>query len=62
LEISIKSAIELEYHLQLGYDCDVIPPETWRELSVETVEVRRMLHALRKRILAADSASRPTIG
>jgi four helix bundle protein len=26
LEISIKSAIELEYHLQLGYDCDVIPP------------------------------------
>ncbi|MEO7084244.1 MAG: four helix bundle protein [Gemmatimonadaceae bacterium] len=59
LEIAIKSAMELEYHLQLANDCDVISPAVWQELSAEVIEVRRMLQGLRRRVLEADSLSRP---
>jgi four helix bundle protein len=50
LDISIKSTSELEYQLQLARDCGFIPLKTWQPLSAETVEVRRMLCGLRRKV------------
>lgn len=50
LEISVKSAGELEYHLQLAYDYGVLRNRNWQSLSADTVEVRRMLLGLRKKV------------
>lgn len=52
LEISVKSAGELEYHLQLAYDYGVLRNRNWQSLTANTVEVRRMLLGLRKKVLA----------
>lgn len=51
LDISIKSACELEYQLQLARDCDLLTVHAWRPLSAETVEIRRMLCGLRRKVL-----------
>jgi four helix bundle protein len=51
LEISIKSAFELEYQLLLSRDYGVILPADWDTLSKETVEIRKMLYGLRKAVL-----------
>jgi four helix bundle protein len=50
LDISVKSASELEYQLQLAHDCGFIPMQTWQGLSAQTVEIRRMLCGLRRRV------------
>ncbi len=55
LDISIKSTCELEYQLQLATDCDLLPPRVWSSLSAETVEIRRMLCGLRRRVLHRSS-------
>ncbi|MBA3580097.1 MAG: four helix bundle protein [Gemmatimonadaceae bacterium] len=52
LEISIKSAGEVEYELQLAYDCGVLRYRNWKSLSADAVEVRRMTIGLRKKILS----------
>lgn len=52
LEISVKSAGELEYHLQLAYDYGVLRNRNWQSLTANTVEVCRMLLGLRKKVLA----------
>lgn len=52
LEVSIKSAGEVEYQLQLAYDCGVLRYRKWKSLSATTVEVRRMTIGLRKKILS----------
>jgi len=57
LGISIKSACELEYQLQLTTDSDLLPVRIVKPLSAETVETRRMLCGLRKKVLAG--AHRP---
>jgi four helix bundle protein len=54
LDISIKSTCELEYQLQLARDCGVLPRDEWRSLSAKTIEIRRMLCGLRRRVLQAD--------
>ncbi len=51
LDISIKSTCELEYQLQLATDCGLLPCRVWRPLSTETVEIRRMLCGLRRKVL-----------
>jgi len=51
LDISIKSTCELEYQLQLATDCDLLPRHVWRPLSAETIEIRRMLCGLRRKVL-----------
>jgi four helix bundle protein len=51
LDISIKSANELEYHLLVAHDLGLIPPKIWRALTRETVEIRKMLCGLRQRVL-----------
>jgi four helix bundle protein len=51
LDISIKSTCELEYQLQLATDCDLLPRHVWYRLSAETIEIRRMLCGLRRKVL-----------
>ena len=51
LEVSIKSAGEVEYELQLAYDCGILRYGNWKSLTAETVEVRRMAIGLRKKVL-----------
>ena len=51
LEVSIKSAGEVEYELQLAYDCGVLRYRNWQSLTADTVEVRRMTIGLRKKVL-----------
>ena len=55
LDISIKSASETEYHLLSARDRHVLSDERWRDLSIETVEIRRMTYAYRKRLLDSPS-------
>jgi four helix bundle protein len=53
LEIAIKSAFELEYQLLLSKDYGVINESAWKQISGETIEIRRMLYGLRKKVLAS---------
>ena len=55
LDISIKSTCELEYQLQLATDCRLLSRVVGNPLAAESVEVRRMLCGLRKKVLAAAS-------
>lgn len=52
LDIGIKSAIELEYQLALAKDYGVLRYSVWETLTVETIDVRKMLFGLRARVLA----------
>jgi len=58
LDISIKSASEVDYRLQLAYDDDSITYETWAELADQVVDIRKMLFALRKTLIRADDEER----
>jgi four helix bundle protein len=51
LEIAIKSSIELEAQLELARAYKVLREATWNMLSPETIDTRRMLIGLRKKIL-----------
>lgn len=53
LDISIKSTSEVDYRLELARDSGVLPYREWRRLATEVVEIRKMLYALRRAILAA---------
>ncbi len=53
-EISIKSSKELEYQLELARDYGVLKADQWDTLTVETVDGRRMLCGLRRRILETE--------
>jgi four helix bundle protein len=54
LDISIKSSSELEYQLLLATDNEVLGKDASDELSKETVEIRRMLCGLRRKVLDSD--------
>jgi four helix bundle protein len=54
VEMSIKSTKELEYQLFVARDYGILPPDDWKSLSAETVEIRKMLCVLRRRILGDD--------
>ncbi len=51
LDITIKSAYELEYQLELASDYGVLPPEHQVKLGKETVEIRKMTFSLREKVL-----------
>jgi four helix bundle protein len=51
LDISIKSATETEYQLQLARDYSVMSLSDWESLTDETVQIRKMLCRLRARLL-----------
>ncbi|HUQ81356.1 MAG TPA: four helix bundle protein [Gemmatimonadaceae bacterium] len=54
LDISIKSASEVDYRLQLARDDGCLRFTTWRDLSEQVVRIRKMLFTLRRAVLAAD--------
>lgn len=56
LDIGIKSAMELEYQLQLARDYGVLRHRDWQSLSAETIDVRRMLYGLRTKVRASTPA------
>jgi len=51
LDVSIKSDSELEYGLQLARDNGVLAEHAWRALAGETIEIRKMLCAFRRKVL-----------
>ena len=55
VEMSIKSTKELEYQLFLARDYGILPREDRRSLTVETIEIRRMLCGLRRKVLGDDA-------
>ena len=54
VDMSIKSTKELEYQLLLARDYGVLPRKEWKIHTVETIDIRRMLCGLRRRILGDD--------
>ena len=54
LDISIKSASETEYQLELARDYSVMTVSDWEKLSNATIEIRKMLCGLRKRVLEGN--------
>lgn len=54
LDISIKSAFELEEQLGLATDYGIVPQAKSELLCGETVEIRKMLCTLRKRVVESD--------
>jgi four helix bundle protein len=54
LGVSIKSANETEYHLLAASERGALPSVDVNAFMSETVEVRKMLYGLRKRLLSDD--------
>ncbi|MFO0914160.1 MAG: four helix bundle protein [Pirellulales bacterium] len=50
MEIAMGSASELEYHLTLAHDLEMLAPEIYNELNIKTCEVKRMLAAFIKKL------------
>ena len=57
LDISIKSASEVDYRLQLARDDGALARPEWRPLADEVIEIRKMIYGFRRAILAADRAA-----
>ena len=51
LDIAIKSLNETEYHLIAARDYRLLAPEPWRQLTAETIEIRKMLYGYRRKLL-----------
>jgi four helix bundle protein len=50
VQIARGSANELEYHLPLARDLQLLPVEEFKELETKTLEIQRMLAALTQRL------------
>ncbi|MGK2935394.1 MAG: four helix bundle protein [Gemmatimonadaceae bacterium] len=61
LGISIKSSFELEAQCELAKDYGALRAAVWKELVSALVSVRRMLFALRKKVLTSPHAKRMTL-
>lgn len=61
LEIAMGSASELEYHLLLVHDLNMLNPEAYQQLNEQTCEVKRMLAAFIGRIKRERSQERSAI-
>jgi four helix bundle protein len=57
LDMSIKSSSDVEYALESARDNDLIDVATFDRLAKEVIEIRKMLHGLRKRLLEAAAAA-----
>ena len=66
LQIALASANELQYHLQLTHDLELMPGTEFAKLDARTEQVKQMLSALLKKVraqpvpLPPKSASRST--
>ena len=56
LDNGIKSDREVEEGLELARRYGILSQRAWQELSDKTVDIRRMLFGLRKKVLVADQA------
>jgi four helix bundle protein len=54
IDVSIKSSSEVEYFLLLAKDNRVVRERVWETLTNEVVEIRKMLSAFRRALLASD--------
>jgi four helix bundle protein len=54
LDISIKSANETEHHLLSARDLDLFSPSEWQKFAGETIEIRKMIYAYRKKVLESS--------
>jgi four helix bundle protein len=52
IRFALNSTSELEYHLTVGRDTEAIDALDFDSLSAQTIEVRKMLHGLLKRVMA----------
>jgi len=59
VDISIKSTSEVDYQLELARDLGVMSHDVWKPLAKEVIEIRKMLSALRRSILAAAARDKP---
>lgn len=50
IQISMGSATELEYELQLAHDLKYLPTEVYNILSSELVEIRKMMNGYLQRL------------
>jgi four helix bundle protein len=62
LDISIKSASEVEYRLQLARDNGLMPGPAWKVRTDEVVEIRKMLYGLRRAVLSPEQSPRDRPG
>jgi four helix bundle protein len=46
LQIGMGSTYEVEYHLLLAKDLELLQPSAYQRLAADTIEVKRMLAAL----------------
>ena len=51
LSESIKAANNTEHHLLTAKDLRLISPDVWQKLTAETIEIRKMTYAYRRRVL-----------
>jgi four helix bundle protein len=51
LSIALKSTSELEYHLMIARDIRLMSLSDFESLSAQAIEVRKMLHGLRNRVV-----------
>ena len=60
IRISLNSSNELEYHVQLARDFEVLEPAEFKSLLDQTIRVRKMLHGLLRSIERISTNSVPT--
>jgi four helix bundle protein len=61
LDIAAKSTSELEYHLIVARDARLISTNEFESLSAQAIEVRKMLHGLRNRVVGSDGSPRRNV-
>ena len=54
LDISIKSAFEVDYRLELAKDYEYITEDEWEELYAEVVVIRKMVYRFRASVIRRD--------
>jgi four helix bundle protein len=52
IRFSLNSTSELEYHLTVARDTNAIEANDFDSLNAQTIEIRKMLHGLLKRVMA----------
>ena len=61
LSIALKSTSELEYHLIFARQIRVISLNDLESLSAQAIEVRKMLHGLRNRVVVSPETPRRNV-
>ena len=52
LDMSIKSANEMEGHLLTARDLDLFSLDEWQKFTAETIEIRKMVYTYRTKVIA----------